>query len=46
MRGKTNDVINAEQEMKEKATNTMTREYGNSPHSPPVKNKCYYLICR
>ena len=31
MRGKTNDVTNAEQEMKEKATNKVTREDGNSP---------------
>ena len=35
MRSKTNDVTNAEQEMKEKATNKVTREDGNSPQSPP-----------
>ena len=31
MRDKTNDVTNTEQEMKEKATNKVTREDGNSP---------------
>ena len=34
MRGKTNDVTNVEQEMKEKATNKVARKYGNPPQSP------------
>ena len=40
MQGKTN----AEQEIKEKATNKVTREDENSPQSPPVKY--YHHICR
>ena len=46
MQGKTKDVTNAEQEIKKKATNKVTHEDGKSPQSPPVKNKCYYHICR
>ena len=39
MWGKTNDITSAEQEIKEKASNKVTREDGNLPQSPAPRLK-------